>query len=67
MKTIGELPDRLKLIDLSQDMEHIRDYLDADLSRYECFFVDTNANGYTEIWGVHSNIPYLEYTAYRIL
>jgi hypothetical protein len=74
-KPVSELGDHLQLVSGSYEVnqilevagvEHDPDSIVLEDS-FGCLFVDTAHGAYSEIWGVHKSVPYLDATARRVV
>lgn len=68
--TVGDLdvdkrPD-LTLVQNSCEVNHILDMMGID-GNYGCLFVNVENGDYTEVWGTKQSVPFLQYTAERLL
>jgi len=77
-KRVGELqPDEkpnLSLVQSSEESHRILDHIGVDHDpksivaedSYNCLWVNVERGEYTEVWGIHSGVPYTHKTAVRL-
>lgn len=73
-KRVSELPDHLQIVQGSSDIDTILNHIGVSHDRssivnedsYSTLWVDTKHGEYSEVWGIHRNVPKLHLFAVRL-
>jgi hypothetical protein len=67
--TIKDIQKRqdLHFVDLSQEIDWIKDFIGENAKNYDTFFVKIEDGDFTEVYGIDGTIPYLDTFLYRII
>ena len=73
-KPVRELGDHLRLVRGSREIDTILDHIGVTYDRdsviledsYNCLWVDTQNGEYSEVWGIHKNVPYMDRIVVRL-
>jgi len=65
--TVRDIPSNYTFIDLSQDVDSLKDHLGKEADEYSSFFVLVGDGDYDAIYGMYGTVPHLNKTVYKIL
>jgi hypothetical protein len=64
---VSEIPENATFLCYSLEADSIKEDIGKIANEFDAFFVIIGEGEYTDVWGIHGCIPYLDKVAYKIL